>query len=278
MKFIPRQPQENVNVSKTHPLVELLWLTGGLLLIALVFFLSLGLVVDWAVDTIPTPAESWLGEKAAEQFPGAPSAELQKRLDALLDKVPADSPLHAYSFTVTIQETPQVNAIALPGGHIVVFSGLLDQVESENELAMVLGHELGHYAHRDHLRRLGRGFGVTVAAMLFLGKDSFFTDFVSSTFLTFESGYSRQQESAADSYGLDLLVARYGHAGGASDLFRRMSADSDTKIAYLFASHPHPQDRISALERLVRDNGYAVQETEVLNQVLKSKPNNAGGD
>ena len=45
-----------------------------------------------------------------------------------------------------------MNAVALPGGNIVVFAGLLKEIKSENELAMILGHELGHFAHRDHLR------------------------------------------------------------------------------------------------------------------------------
>jgi len=272
MKFTPRLPQENVNISTTHPLVEMLWLTGGLMLIALVFYLSLGLLVDWAVEVIPTPAENWMGEKAAQQFPGAQSAELQQRLDGLIDKARIDSPLHGYSFKTTVMASSEVNAFALPGGHIVVFSGLLEQIESENELAMVLAHELGHYAHRDHLRRLGRGFGVTVASMFFLGKDSFLTNFFSKTFLTFDSSYSRQQESAADKYGLTLLVARYGHAGGASDLFQRMNEQAGSKVPYLFASHPHPEDRIAALKALVRDKNYPQREIEPLAEELRMLP------
>jgi predicted Zn-dependent protease len=264
MKFTPRLPRENVNVSTTHPMVELLWLTGGLALIALICYLLLGLLVDWAAEHLPVRAETWLGTKAAEQFPGQPSPALQQRLDLLLDRVPVDSPLHEYSFRVSLQETPEVNAFALPGGRIVVFSGLLDQLESENELTMVLAHELGHYAHRDHLRRLGRGFGVTAAAMLLLGTDSVVTDFISQAFLTFEAGYSRTQEIAADGHGLKLLVARYGHAGGAVDLFRRMKDRSQTGIAALFASHPHPDDRIAALESVILNHGYPVREPEAL--------------
>lgn len=271
MKFTPLLPQENVNVSRTHPLVEMFWLTGGLLSIVLFLYLVLGLVVDWAVDVIPAPAEIWLGERAIQQFPGTPSLELQQRLEGLLAEVPVDSALHGYHFKVTVMETPEVNALALPGGHIVVFSGLLGQVKSENELAMVLGHELGHYAHRDHLRRLGRGFGATVAAMIFMGRDSFLTDYVSRTFLTFDSSYSRQQETAADEYGLNLLVARYGHVAGASALFRRMNEEAGSKASYLFASHPHPEDRIAALDELIQENGFSWGDTEPLAKELLLK-------
>jgi predicted Zn-dependent protease len=49
---------------------------------------------------------------------------------------------------VYLMENEEINAVALPGGNIVVFTGLVAQVESENELAMVLAHEMGHFTHR----------------------------------------------------------------------------------------------------------------------------------
>jgi len=243
-----------------------------LLSLLLFLFLILGLLVDWAVDVIPAPAETWLGERALQQFQGSESPELQVRLEKLLKKVPVDSPLQGYPFKVTLMTSPETNAFALPGGHIVVLSGLLQQVESENELAMVLAHELGHYAHRDHLRRLGRGFGVTVASMLFLGKDSFLTDFFSRTFLTFDSGYSRQQELAADEYGLELLVKRYGHAGGATALFQRMNKNTGRKVPYLFASHPHPEDRIISLQAMIQEKNYPALATEPIAKEIQEPP------
>ncbi len=123
--------------------------------------------------------------------------------------------MHRYNFTIYLSDSDDVNAIALPGGRIVVFKGLLDQVESENELAMVLAHELGHFAHRDHMRGLGRGLGLAVATALLLGENNSASGLISKAVLTFQVKYSQSQESAADQFGVDLLTARYGHAGGA---------------------------------------------------------------
>ena len=259
MKFTPKYIDENVNVSKTHPLAELAWLVGGMLLLALVFYLVLGVTADLAVAKIPIKAEVWLGEYFVDSFEANEDEALRRRLQTLLDNLPADSPLHKYSFTVQLVKNNEVNALALPGGHIVVFSGLVEQAESENELAMVLAHELGHFAHRDHLKRLGRGLGLSVAAMLVFGEDSAISRLVSNLFLVTESSYSRQQESDADRFGLELLVNSYGHAGGATDFFARVGKKAGSRAPYLLASHPHPDDRIEELQSLISENGYRVE-------------------
>ena len=268
MKFTPKHIDENVNVSKTHPLVELAWLVGGMLLLAMVFYLVLGVTADLAVAKIPIKAEVWLGEHFVDSFEANENEPLRRRLQTLLDNLPADSPLHNYTFTVQLVKNKEVNALALPGGHIVVFSGLVEQAESENELAMVLAHELGHFAHRDHLERLGRGLGLTVATMLVFGEDSAVSRLVSNLFLVTESSYSRQQESEADRFGLDLLVSSYGHAGGAADFFARVGKKAGSRGAYLLASHPHPDDRIEELQRLISENGYPVEMTTPLGDDL----------
>ncbi len=268
MKFTPKHIDENVNVSKTHPLAELAWLVGGLLLLALIFYLVLGVTADLAVAKIPIKAEVWLGEHFVASFAAQENEPLRRRLQMLLDSLPADSPLHNYTFSVQLLENEEINALALPGGHIVVFAGLVEQAESENELAMVLAHELGHFAHRDHLKRLGRGLGLTVATMLVFGQDSSVSRLASKLFLVSESRYSRQQEAAADRFGLDLLVNSYGHAGGATDFFRRVGEKTDGHIPYLLASHPHPDDRIDALLDLIVTNSYRVEATTPLGDDL----------
>ncbi|PLX80424.1 MAG: peptidase M48 [Desulfuromonas sp.] len=275
MKFTPRQLEGNVNVSKGHPLAELGWMIGGLLLVVLLVYLLLGFGADYLAERMPVSFETRLGIAADEAFPGDDDTDLQERLDALLALVPKNSPLHQYSFRVLRSPIPEVNAIALPGGTIVVFAGLLDKVESENELAMVLAHELGHFAHRDHLKKLGRGLGLTALSLVLFGQDSAVTDMVSRAFITFDSGYSRKQESAADSFGLKLLVARYGHAGGSTDFFARMSQEAGSKTAYLLASHPHPESRIDALQRMIEQAGYGEKAVEPL--LIKLHPEGING-
>lgn len=260
MKFTPRELPENVNVSRTHPLAELAWLCGGLAVLGLALFLAMGLLADLFVAKLPPAAEAWLGRQMVGQLAARRHPPLEERLGALLRALPSDAPLRRQQFTVYLLDNEEVNAVALPGGHILVFSGLLAQTLSENELAMVLAHELGHYQHRDHVRQLGRGVAVALATLLVFGQESQVSETAARLFMTIDARYSRQQETAADLWGLDLLAARFGHAGGAVDFFRRLAAQAGSRIPYVVASHPHPDDRIAELERGIARHGYRLDD------------------
>lgn len=275
MKFTPRPLAENVNASKGHPLAELAWMLGGLALILMVLYLLVGQAVEVVAERLPAGAERWLGRQALKNFAAAENPELDRRLQALLAALPADSPLRQRDFQVWVAATDEINAVALPGECIVVFRGLLEAVASENELDMVLAHELGHFAHRDQLKGLGRGLVATFLTMTLFGNDSSAASLVASFTLSFDARYSQRQEAAADAWGLDLLVARYGHAGGAVDFFERMSRREDApRLAYLRASHPHPEDRIRSLERRIAGRQYRLESVTPLdgNRFLAEHP------
>jgi len=272
MKYVAKELEGNVNVSETHPLAELAWLLGGVVLIIAVVYLLLGLATDYAAEHMPIEAETWLGEKGVMEYGAAESEVLRRRLDPLLAALPGDSPLKKYRFRVHLVESSDVNAVALPGGQILVFSELVNQTASENELMMVLAHEIGHYAHRDHLRGLGRGLGVALATMLIFGEESGVSNLVRDVSMRFEARYSQAQEAAADAFAVDLLVASQGHAGGATDFFDRLDEQRGAaKFVYLFASHPHPADRVKKIRQRIADAGYAVLATEPLRQDLVLK-------
>ncbi len=258
MKYTPKELSENVNVSGGHPLVELAWLAGGLAAIIAVIWLGLFLVAELVIPRVPIDVEIWAGNRLLSQQAHRDNPSITRVLRHLLAALPGDSPLRRYNFSVTVAENDTVNALALPGGRIVVFSGLLKQVRSENEMAMVLGHELGHFAHRDHLRGLGRGLGVALAVAMIFGRDSAAASCATNLVHGLEMRYSQRQERNADVFGLDLLVAGYGHAGGATGIFSRLAGESGGKAAYVLASHPHPEDRISALKKMIAEKGYRI--------------------
>ena len=269
MKFTPKQLPGNVNVSRTHPLVEFLWLVSGIVTLGAVFIFSLGFTTDWVAEKAPLSLENWIGRQTLKHFPGEGNPALSQRLDALLASVGSEPNLQRYSFRILLLESDEVNAVALPGGTIVIFSALLEEVASENELMMVIGHELGHFAHRDHLRGLGRGLGIAMATAMIFGQDSGFSDLVAKVVLPIQAGYSQRQERAADLFALDLLARHYGHCGGAGDFFVRHAAESSPNLAYLLASHPHPQARIDALNQMIAQKHYALQPPEPLGRDLR---------
>jgi len=156
-----------------------------------------------------------------------------------------------------------VNAAAFPGGVVLVFTGLLDKMRSENELAFVLGHELGHFKNRDHLKGMGRLLVLLVGSVFVLGPDNALGNLALSSLNLAETGFSRRQESDADEFALKTLQCRYGHVGGATDFFATMmKEESGLKLFnHFFASHPDSQKRIDAMDQQADQAGYPQKAT-----------------
>jgi len=281
MVFVPKEPPaatENVNVSPNHPLHEFLILLGGLAGVLFLVWLLLGLAVDWIVPNLDPRAESQLAtiyRPLLEVGDASPTTQtgsraLQTELDQLLAlQYPNKAQRPAYF--VHLHSDEDVNALALPGGHILVLSGLLAQAESENELLFVLGHELGHLIHRDHLRGLGRSLVMYTLANALFGNQNFVSGMAENSLRNLQLSFSRGQESAADQLGLALLVKKYGHAGGATAFFERLAKQEKSPrfLSYL-TTHPHPQERVEQLQALIQAQGYAIKPTQPLSKALKA--------
>lgn len=263
MKYTPKELKGNVNVSETHPVREFFLLVAGVAGVCLLIYWILGFAVDLIVARLPSNIESGLGRLVEKQFRIQSNLEPRELyLTGLVNRLKKGSALEAETFSVHVADEEQVNALAMPGNHILVYSGLLKLVESENELAMVLGHELGHFAHKDHLRGLGRGLVLLVVSSVVLGANSSATDFIQTSLLAVNMKFSQKQESQADAFGLDRLHACYGHAGGATGFFEKLERlEHLPGIVHFFSSHPSSEDRIAVINRMIADHGLAIKST-----------------
>lgn len=258
MRHVPKQPREGINVSDTHPLVEAGTLVVGLTAIFVAIVVVLIFLVEIALYFVPVEKEAqffrnWLPEDLVTV---APDDDRLYETQLLLDRLVfhwADAP---FEFRVEIDDSDGVNAMALPGGLIIVTRGLLDQVESENELAFVLGHELGHYRNRDHLRALGRGIVLSLAYAVVAGSDISRIGINVSDIAV--RSFSRRQENSADEFGLALVYTQYGHVNQAWRLFERWDEEDGDGLGVLtyLATHPQPDDRVDNLEALAEREGW----------------------
>ena len=140
--------------------------------------------------------------------------------------------------------------MAVPGRLIVVYRGLLDEAESENEIAMVLAHEFGHLQHKHHWQRLGRGIIFAAFAGLLTGNQETLQAHLSTFTLTgLQRGHGREQESEADHFALQMICQLYGHSGGATDFFARHldSKPENSRFNSFFNTHPHSAERVTRL-------------------------------
>ncbi len=265
MDFDPGLPDDSVNVSGTHPLREAFLLVGGLVAIVVALAVGSAVMVDQIVPRLPTSLEvrvfggGWL-PGVSDEDDEAEVDPAEAALQSLVDRLAEHWPDNPYELRVSIWSTDAPNAFALPGGWIGFTQGLLDEVESENELAFVLGHEIGHFRNRDHLRGLGRGVALSIVlAGVGMTGAGVAGDLASLAGALAQRGFDRAQESQADRFGVDLVVAEYGHAGGASEFFRRMPhADGITgEIESYLSTHPLSEERVAKIEDHAARLGHA---------------------
>lgn len=258
MKYIPRLPRKNVNVTPTSPLRDLLTMLGGITLILVAVYIVLGLAVDFMVPRISPETEKMLGEYIHEKWSGTEEYPKQeKQLQAILNKIQEKCGELPYPLEIKVAESDMINALALPGGRILILTGLLEKVQSENELAFVLAHEMGHFANRDHLSEMGRGLVFIAMSAGVFGPNSFIGQQLGKLLQVSELGFSRKHESMADHYALGVQNCVYGHVAGAKDFFAhtaRMEKESFT--GHYLSSHPDAEDRIAALNNLAVKQGY----------------------
>jgi Zn-dependent protease with chaperone function len=266
VNYQPSLPEHNDNVSHQRPVREFFVLIAGVSLFVVIGYWALGLFVDVAVDYLSSEQEAKLFSKVDINwdFGKESMPEEQAKLQSLVDSLAPCLAL-PYPITVSLVKSDVVNAMAVPGGKMVVFSGLLESVSSTNGLMFILAHELGHFKNRDHLRLMGRGIVLSILAMLAFGGDSGISDILASTINLRTAKYSQSRESQADHTALRTLHCHFGHVGGATELFEALKSQEegfDFEMLHYFSSHPELQQRIDDLHRLSQELGFPVQETK----------------
>jgi Zn-dependent protease with chaperone function len=220
---------------------------------ALVLFLwfASDLLVEYAVGRIPVAWEQKLGEAAYRDFlaqqtvinEGPAVAAVNEIMQRLTEKIP-DNP---YKFEVSVVRSDVVNAFALPGGYVVVFTGLMKKAESGEEVAGVLSHELNHVLQRHGLNRMVKQIGLIAVVTIVLGDQQGLAGLmkrVGVELLTLKFG--REQETEADITGLQLLHRAKIDPNGMILFFERLSEQDKDRVEIL-STHPMSEGRAERL-------------------------------
>lgn len=157
-----------------------------------------------------------------------------------------------WKWEINVQSNPELNAYCMPGGKIMVYSGLVEKLSlSDAELSAVIGHEMAH-ALREHTReRVSRAYAqnlliVGVATVVGLGGVADLASQVAD--VTFGLPHSRQQESEADVIGLELMARAGYDPRAAVSLWQKMSAAEGSGTPQWLSTHPASSTRLADLE------------------------------
>jgi len=203
-------------------------------------------LIDWAVSNIPVETEIRLGREAfTQQRQGLAVVEDHPALPMLRrigKDLVAGSP-YPYEFHIVRDES--INAFAMPGGFVVVHTGLLASADSAEELAGVVAHEVQHVERRHGLRGLVHAAGWRVVLSLILGDTggSIAGSWVQNLG---DLRFSRSQETDADLEGVKALVRADIDPKGMVTFFAKLAKDP-SNLPALLSSHPSSEDRLAAV-------------------------------
>ncbi|MBX7514061.1 M48 family metallopeptidase [Qipengyuania sp. GH38] len=221
---------------------------------------------EWLGPRVPESWERQMGDAMIGDFGNrlCSTPEGDAAMAKLLDAVDPERE----QVRANVANIDMVNAVALPGGRVLLFDGLVQDAETPEELAGVLGHEVGHVRERHVMTALLRQFGLSV---LLAGADSGFGD---TLFGVAQMGYSRDAEREADAYSRARMAESNVSPLGAAKFFERLGGDSeegDTNgITGWIASHPAPGERARAYREAAKGKTFKPVLTQAEFEAIKS--------
>lgn len=243
-----------------------LWAAAGTVSLGLIVWSSIHFLPRIAAPLIPIAWEEALGDAVVEDIAGifgaitdgevkqCETADGRLALD-ILTSLLVSQVKTPYRFDVIVLDVEMVNALAAPGGRIVVFKNLLTEATSADEVAGVLAHEMGHVISRHPTEAVARDMGMSLVFNVLLGGlGSGVTGAAGQALLS--SAYSRDAEQDSDRIGLGILRRAQISPKGFADFFDRMAKeDSGVGGAMSFmSSHPPSDERAKAARNAVPAN------------------------
>jgi predicted Zn-dependent protease len=219
---------------------------------------------DWLINLVPEAQVQAMGlqtwAKIRSRIPLSQDERRQNIVRGIADRLLRAEGRDPATWQVALFASPQVNAFALPGQRIGVFEGMFRVAENPNQLAAVIGHEIGHVTARHSQSRMNaeawKTLGLQVINVaLGISNVRFANEIAAVLGAGAEFGlllpYSRNQELQADRLGLFTMAAAGFDPAQAPVLWQRMETMLPQRGPTFLATHPAPTTRIKALEALV---------------------------
>ncbi|HEY0242718.1 MAG TPA: M48 family metallopeptidase [Gemmatimonadaceae bacterium] len=226
-------------------------------------FASLALAVTMSACGVSQQQEIQMGQEYSQQInaqlPIVSDPEINRYINVLGDQIAnltgrADLPWRFY-----VVDSREVNAFAVPGGYIYVNRGLIERTTTMDELAGVLGHEIGHVVRRHSIKQMEKAQGANVGVTLACILTNICSSQVAQAGINIAGGavfarFSRQDELEADQEAIVNTTRAGINPTGIVTMFQKLMSERRSRpsaVAGWFSTHPLEEDRIAATQATI---------------------------
>ncbi len=188
-----------------------------------------------------------------EHFPINDDVDINERVRRILAKIVTVCDRQELVYTIKIIDEDKLNAVSLPGGYVYIYKGLLDAIKNDDQLAGIIGHEVGHIAAKHSIKKLQASYGLTLIQLVAVGTGSGdVAQGLQAAYMTAFFEYSQDDEFESDLLGIKYMkAAGYNPAEMASVLkilYDRQIKDPSRELTY-WRTHPHLNERIAVANK-----------------------------
>ncbi len=229
------------------------WSVAAAISIILVGLFGVPYAADRLAPLLPQSVDNRIGEMVDSQVKAIFGRQLcenpagKQAYNVLVNKL-AKAGNVAIPLRAGVLNSPVKNAIALPGGRIYFFRGLLDVTKSVDEFAGVLAHEIGHAHHRDGLRKVLQAGGTSYLLGLLFGDVAGAGAVVFAARVLLDKAYTRTVEVRADGFAIEAFRRLGRSAAPMGELLVRITGKQSGKRSAILASHPFSEDRLARMK------------------------------
>lgn len=258
---------------------RLLWFLGVILaLLMAAYFWWIPAIADRYARNVPVSYEKEIGAQLFENLKGTWDIDKERTrlMQEYYNELGYDK---VYNTRVTVVRSPEKNAFAMPGGYIVVYSGILEEMPSADALSALLAHESAHILYRHTLRNIMQTMGRSMFLTLLTGNGSG----VASTILSRADElkgleYSRELETEADNEGLSMMDKRNINPEGMYQLMDYLREETAGKEPAAFMStHPVFEKRMENIRAKISGDKKANNKDVKLENLFALLKNPAAG-
>ncbi|OYP35252.1 peptidase M48 [Rhodopirellula sp. MGV] len=231
----------------------------GIILLCIGGYFGVRYGVSAAIQVMPVSVDRAIGQSAFGTMdvggPEINDAVVVGAVEQMVERLKPHAAIDGLEFEVHVVDSPVLNAFCLPGGIIVVYTGLIEEAKSPEQVAAVLAHEMSHATLRHGMERVGQSLGFWAAATFLIGD---LTGLMAAGTELFHyaavNSYSRGQEDAADAEGVKMLYEAGIDPSGMAQFFQILEeehGDVPDALAWI-STHPQHADRIDSVNAIIK--------------------------